>query len=160
DLRRHRRRWGATPRTDRRRGGGARVVRHARRLRPGCRQLAGARVSGRERRAGRRGTGRLRGLPPRPADRPVGAPRADRSRAARAGRVNEAQLGAALRSAGAVVVNEPQLVAALRSAGCVFAEDEARILVAEATSPAELMAWTARGSAGGRLAQIRTWGCV
>jgi release factor glutamine methyltransferase len=54
-------------------------------------------------------------------------------------------------------VNEPQLVAALRSAGCVFAEDEARILVAEATSPAELMAWTARRMAGEPLEQLVGW---
>jgi len=54
-------------------------------------------------------------------------------------------------------VNEPQLVAALRSAGCVFAEDEARILVAEATSPAELMAWTARRMAGEPLEQVVGW---
>lgn len=54
-------------------------------------------------------------------------------------------------------MNEPQLVAALRSAGCVFAEDEARILVAEATSPAELMAWTARRMAGEPLEQVVGW---
>jgi release factor glutamine methyltransferase len=54
-------------------------------------------------------------------------------------------------------VNEPQLVAALRSAGCVFAEDEARLILGEATSPAEVMAWTARRMAGEPLEQIVGW---
>lgn len=54
-------------------------------------------------------------------------------------------------------MNEPQLVAALRSAGCVFAEDEARVLIDEATSPAELMAWTARRMAGEPLEQVVGW---
>jgi release factor glutamine methyltransferase len=54
-------------------------------------------------------------------------------------------------------VNEPQLVAALRSAGCVFAEEEARLLLDEASSPAELMAWTARRMAGEPLEQIVGW---
>jgi release factor glutamine methyltransferase len=54
-------------------------------------------------------------------------------------------------------VNEPQLVAALRSAGCVFAEDEARLLLDEASSPAELMAWAARRMAGEPLEQVVGW---
>jgi release factor glutamine methyltransferase len=54
-------------------------------------------------------------------------------------------------------VNEPQLVAALRSAGCVFAEDEARLILDEATSPAEVMAWAARRMAGEPLEQIVGW---
>jgi release factor glutamine methyltransferase len=54
-------------------------------------------------------------------------------------------------------VNEPQLVAALRSAGCVFAEDEARLLLEEASSPAELMSWAARRMAGEPLEQIVGW---
>jgi release factor glutamine methyltransferase len=54
-------------------------------------------------------------------------------------------------------VNEPQLVAALRSAGCVFAEDEARLLLDEASSPAELLAWTARRMAGEPLEQVVGW---
>jgi release factor glutamine methyltransferase len=54
-------------------------------------------------------------------------------------------------------VNEPQLVAALRSAGCVFAEDEARLLLDEASSPAELMAWTARRMAGEPLEHVVGW---
>ncbi|HEX4470978.1 MAG TPA: putative protein N(5)-glutamine methyltransferase [Nocardioides sp.] len=54
-------------------------------------------------------------------------------------------------------MNEPQLVAALRSAGCVFAEDEARLILGEATSPAEVMAWAARRMAGEPLEQIVGW---
>ena len=45
-------------------------------------------------------------------------------------------------------MNESQLVAALRSAGCVFAEEEAHLLLEEASSPAELMTWTARRIGG------------
>jgi release factor glutamine methyltransferase len=54
-------------------------------------------------------------------------------------------------------VNEPQLVAALRAAGCVFAEEEARLLLAEAGSPGELMAWAARRMGGEPLEQIVGW---
>jgi release factor glutamine methyltransferase len=54
-------------------------------------------------------------------------------------------------------VNEPRLVAALRSAGCVFAEDEAALLLAEASTPAEVMAWAARRMAGEPLEQIVGW---
>ncbi|MDX6357051.1 MAG: release factor glutamine methyltransferase [Nocardioidaceae bacterium] len=54
-------------------------------------------------------------------------------------------------------MNEPQLVAALRAAGCVFAEDEARLLLDEASSPGELMAWAARRMSGEPLEQIVGW---
>jgi release factor glutamine methyltransferase len=54
-------------------------------------------------------------------------------------------------------VNEAQLVAALRSAGCVFAEEEAHLLLEEASSSAELMAWTARRMAGEPLEHIVGW---
>jgi len=54
-------------------------------------------------------------------------------------------------------VNEPQLVAALRTAGCVFAEDEARLIVDEASSRAELMAWAARRMAGEPLEHVVGW---
>jgi release factor glutamine methyltransferase len=54
-------------------------------------------------------------------------------------------------------VNEPQLVTALRSVGCVFAEEEARLLLDEASSPAELMAWTARRMAGEPLEHVVGW---
>jgi len=54
-------------------------------------------------------------------------------------------------------VNEPQLVAALRAAGCVFAEEEARLLLDEASSPGELMAWAARRMAGEPLEYVVGW---
>jgi release factor glutamine methyltransferase len=54
-------------------------------------------------------------------------------------------------------VNEPQLVAALRAAGCVFAEEEARLLLGEASSPGELMAWAARRMAGEPLEYVVGW---
>lgn len=54
-------------------------------------------------------------------------------------------------------MNEGQLVAALRSAGCVFAEQEARVLLDEASSPAELMTWTARRMAGEPLEHVVGW---
>jgi release factor glutamine methyltransferase len=54
-------------------------------------------------------------------------------------------------------VNEPQLVAALRSAGCVFAEEEAHLLVEEASSDAELMTWAARRMAGEPLEYVVGW---
>jgi release factor glutamine methyltransferase len=54
-------------------------------------------------------------------------------------------------------VNEPQLVAALRAAGCVFADEEARLLVGEASSPGELMAWAARRMAGEPLEHVVGW---
>jgi release factor glutamine methyltransferase len=54
-------------------------------------------------------------------------------------------------------VTEPELVAALRSAGCVFAEDEARLLLDEASSDAELITWTARRMAGEPLEHIVGW---
>jgi release factor glutamine methyltransferase len=54
-------------------------------------------------------------------------------------------------------VNEPQLVAALRASGCVFAEDEARLLLDEASSPGELMAWAARRMAGEPLEYVVGW---
>jgi release factor glutamine methyltransferase len=54
-------------------------------------------------------------------------------------------------------VNEPQLVTALRSVGCVYAEEEARLLLDEASSPAELLAWTARRMAGEPLEHVVGW---
>jgi release factor glutamine methyltransferase len=54
-------------------------------------------------------------------------------------------------------VKEPQLVAALRAAGCIFAEEEARLLIGEASSTAELMSWAARRMAGEPLEQIVGW---
>lgn len=49
------------------------------------------------------------------------------------------------------------VVARLRAAGCVFAEDEAAILVAEATSPAELAEMVARRVTGPPLEQVVGW---
>ncbi len=50
-----------------------------------------------------------------------------------------------------------ELVAALRAAGCVFAEDEAAILLASASSHAELAAMLARRVAGEPLEHVVGW---
>jgi release factor glutamine methyltransferase len=50
-----------------------------------------------------------------------------------------------------------QIVARLRAAGCVFAEDEARLLVAAAGSPAELSAMTERRAGGMPLEHVVGW---
>src|SRR6478609_8571148 len=52
---------------------------------------------------------------------------------------------------------EIAVVARLRAAGCVFAEDEARLLLAEAVSPAELDALVARRVAGEPLEHVLGW---
>jgi release factor glutamine methyltransferase len=49
------------------------------------------------------------------------------------------------------------VVAALRAAGCVFAEDEARLLVAAADSPADLTALVDRRVAGEPLEHLLGW---
>jgi len=49
------------------------------------------------------------------------------------------------------------VVARLRAAGCVFAEDEARLLLAEASSPAELDVLVARRAAGEPLEHLVGW---
>jgi release factor glutamine methyltransferase len=54
-------------------------------------------------------------------------------------------------------VNEAQLAAALRSAGCVFAEEEARLLLDEAPTDAELLTWAARRMAGEPLEYVVGW---
>jgi len=51
----------------------------------------------------------------------------------------------------------PDVVARLRAAGCVFAEDEARLLVAAAQTPAELTAMVDQRVAGLPLEQILGW---
>ena len=51
----------------------------------------------------------------------------------------------------------PALVARLRAAGCVFAEDEARLLVAAARTPAELDALVAQRVAGAPLEPLLGW---
>jgi release factor glutamine methyltransferase len=49
------------------------------------------------------------------------------------------------------------VVSRLRAAGCVFAEDEARLLMAAAGSPAELDAMVSRRAAGEPLEQVIGW---
>src|SRR5205823_11633218 len=49
------------------------------------------------------------------------------------------------------------IVNRLRAAGCVFAEDEARLLLAEARTPAELDAMVDRRVAGLPLEQVLGW---
>jgi release factor glutamine methyltransferase len=51
----------------------------------------------------------------------------------------------------------PELVARLRAAGCVFAEDEARLLIAEACSPEELTALLERRLAGEPVEYVLGW---
>lgn len=52
---------------------------------------------------------------------------------------------------------ESRLVATLRSAGCVFAEDEARVLLDEASDPADLATLVDRRVAGEPLEHIVGW---
>ncbi len=51
----------------------------------------------------------------------------------------------------------PDIVTKLRSAGCVFAEDEARLLISAASTPAELAAMVDRRAAGLPLEQVLGW---
>jgi release factor glutamine methyltransferase len=51
----------------------------------------------------------------------------------------------------------PALAARLRSAGCVFAEDEARLLIAAARTPAELAAMERQRAAGQPLEHVLGW---
>ncbi|MDR6611353.1 putative protein N(5)-glutamine methyltransferase [Leifsonia sp. 1010] len=52
---------------------------------------------------------------------------------------------------------DPRIVARLRAAGCVFAEDEARLLIEAAGSPAELDALVSRRVAGEPLEPLLGW---
>jgi release factor glutamine methyltransferase len=54
-------------------------------------------------------------------------------------------------------VDEPLVVGRLRAAGCVFAEDEARLLIAEARTPDELDAMVEQRAAGLPLEQVLGW---
>jgi release factor glutamine methyltransferase len=49
------------------------------------------------------------------------------------------------------------IVTRLRAAGCVFAEDEARLLISEARTPADLAAMVDRRAAGHPLEQVLGW---
>src|SRR6266702_6085593 len=49
------------------------------------------------------------------------------------------------------------IVARLRAAGCVFAEDEARLLISAARTPAELAAMVDRRAAGVPLEHVLGW---
>jgi release factor glutamine methyltransferase len=51
----------------------------------------------------------------------------------------------------------PQIAARLRAAGCVFAEEEAELLLAAASGPAELEAMVGRRVAGDPLEIILGW---
>ena len=51
----------------------------------------------------------------------------------------------------------PVIVAELRAAGCVFAEDEAQLLIAAASTPAELARLVSRRSAGFPLEHVLGW---
>jgi release factor glutamine methyltransferase len=50
-----------------------------------------------------------------------------------------------------------QLLTTLRAAGCVFAEDEARLLVSAARTPAALAAMVGRRTAGQPLEHVLGW---
>src|SRR5215470_6174476 len=56
-----------------------------------------------------------------------------------------------------MAVPDPVVVTRLRAAGCVFAEDEARLLIAAARTPAELDAMVGQRAAGLPLEQVVGW---
>lgn len=56
-----------------------------------------------------------------------------------------------------VLPDRQAVVAALRAAGCVFAEDEARLLLSSAGTPAELAVMVERRAAGLPLEQVLGW---
>ena len=60
-------------------------------------------------------------------------------------------------SASASPLPRSVIVARLRAAGCVFAEDEARLLVSTARTPADLAAMVDRRAAGLPLEQVLGW---
>jgi release factor glutamine methyltransferase len=53
--------------------------------------------------------------------------------------------------------DRPSVIASLRAAGCVYAEDEADLLLAEASSPHDLRALVARRVSGVPLEQVVGW---
>jgi release factor glutamine methyltransferase len=56
-----------------------------------------------------------------------------------------------------MAVPDSDIVTRLRAAGCVFAEDEARLLIADARTPAELDAMVGQRAAGLPLEQVLGW---
>src|SRR6201995_3950610 len=56
-----------------------------------------------------------------------------------------------------MVVPDSAIVTRLRAAGCVFAEDEARLLIAAARTPAELDVMVGQRVAGLPLEQVLGW---
>lgn len=54
-------------------------------------------------------------------------------------------------------LSRPVIIASLRSAGCVFAEDEARLLISAARTPADLAAMVDRRTAGTPLEHVIGW---
>src|SRR5207247_8974859 len=56
-----------------------------------------------------------------------------------------------------MAVPDSVIVTRLRAAGCVFAEDEARLLIAAARTPAELDAMVGQRVAGLPLEQVLGW---
>src|SRR6266702_3493316 len=56
-----------------------------------------------------------------------------------------------------MAVLDSAVVTRLRAAGCVFAEDEARLLIAAAATPADLTAMVARRVAGLPLEHVLGW---
>src|SRR5215468_11216465 len=56
-----------------------------------------------------------------------------------------------------MAVSDPDIVARLRAAGCVFAEDEARLLMTAARTPAELEVMVGQRAAGRPLEQVLGW---
>src|SRR5207247_9639138 len=56
-----------------------------------------------------------------------------------------------------MAVPDSVIVTRLRAAGCVFAEDEARLLIAAARTPAELDAMVGQRAAGLPLEQVLGW---
>src|SRR2546423_4823987 len=67
------------------------------------------------------------------------------------------QQAPASRNVAGIAVPDPVIVTRLRAAGCVFAEDEARLLIAAARTPAELDAMVGQRVAGLPLEQVLGW---
>lgn len=90
-----------------------------------------------------------------PEASPAPPPRAGRAASASRRRRSTAPSSTAPGTTAAPSVSE--VVARLRASGCVFAEDEARLLMAEAGTPAELVAMVGRRVAGLPLEHVLGW---